>query len=249
MWWIIGIAVLVVLYIIGSNMDNDNKKEEGEATTKGNATEGDIIELGESTRILKYGIDIENKFKNHIKFKKAAVKAKQYPKVKILSMVSNSPSASCKFLIIETGSKVEYLRKMDDQVIDKIFEEVHPGKDFEEIWADGTVMNTAPANGLLESTLPFDQIASELSKGYYTIIEVLSDDEQSNELGALENESHNKLAELAPNGFDCRCDKIHLPDEIVDYEIEENTIFFRCPQNPDAGSIMWDIESQMKIGY
>ena len=189
------------------------------------------ISFGEATRIIKYYLGNEKRFQNQVKFLKAAVESKQYPNVQILALKKSNPSASCEYLLVQTGDKKEYLREMNEKSREEIFARVHPGKNWGEMWGDETVMDTPPKNADLTSTEPFDKIVREIKKGYYSKLEILSKEGQSDNLNALEMEAHATLESLAPEGIACTCGKTHSVDELVDAYVGQDGdyISYICP--------------------
>jgi len=162
---------------------------------------------------------------------KAVIEKQQYPNMEITAMKRTNPSATCEYLILETGTKNEYQRKMNPKVEEEIFQRVHPGEDWEIMWADGTVINTAPQGSTLESIEPFNAIMNEIKNGFYDIIEIISKEGQSSQLNAIEKSGYSKLEDLSKNGVLCsNCNARHSLSQVINPSVfQDDGINFRCP--------------------
>ncbi|MBN1868815.1 hypothetical protein JW916_16170 [Candidatus Sumerlaeota bacterium] len=168
----------------------------------------DQLSLGEATRILRFRPASEAKFHNQVKYLRTAIAEQVYPNLKIVSLERSDPSASFDYLIVITGGKSEFERRMPPHVQEDIFKRVHPGRDWEIMWADGTVANAPNPGCSLASRDPFDEVLHEITAGLYVVNEVLSREGQAARLDAMEKEAR-------PDCQCARCKKTISEQEMV----------------------------------
>jgi len=135
----------------------------------------ETISFGEATHFMKYHAGSEERFRNQVEFIKAAIGEKQYLNLRVVSLEESNPSANSKYLIVVTGSRNDFHQRLNSQTTKDIFDRVHPGKEFKDMWSDGVVADTPDPGNVLTSLQPFNELRDEINKGWYSIHEILQD--------------------------------------------------------------------------
>ena len=132
------------------------------------------IGFAAATRIMQFNASSADRFRNQVIFINSLISEGVYPSVRVIALKRASAAASFEYLIVITGSRSDYLRRIDSRKEDEVFERVLPGKSNADLWSDGVIMDTPHQPGTHISDMQqFVTLRREIEHGLYSIHEVL----------------------------------------------------------------------------